>query len=276
MITPNSPQGKTPALGTAWRARAEELAGWTMARMVNRNDRCGGSYVDKEDGLTKRTTRPSNGAQPGYVSLQLLARHFRATVTADVIGLHALGTDSTGRWLGIDIDAHEGDTADPAQNLQFTFDLYAELVGFGFRPLLYESNGTGGYHLLTLFDEPVGGPLLFTFGQWLVRGFGRYGMTSAPEVFPKQRRLDSNTEFGNWLRVIGRHHKREFWPRVWDGSNWLADEAAVEHVLSLTGDSPAQIPESALEYDPEPLPAPKKATARGKAKRSVNIAPQVL
>lgn len=249
--TQNTGSQVAPTTGSAWYAQAEALARWVMARMVNRNDRCGGSYVDGQDRKVKRTTRPSKGPQSGYVSHRLLVAHFRATKTEDVIGLHALGPDSHGRWLGIDIDAHEGEAVDPEANLRFALDLYALLAGFGFRVLLYESNGSGGYHLLVLFTNPVPGEILFRFGHWLVRDQPHH------EVFPKQPKLDEKTQFGNWLRVIGRHHKREFWPRVWDGSTWLEGSAAVDHLLTLGGDSAAQIPEAALEYEPDPQPQPR-------------------
>ncbi len=104
------------------------------------------------------------------------------------------------------------------------------------------------------------GVALFRFARWLVRDHAALGLKKAPETFPKQATIGG--KYGNWLRCVGRHPSWNHWPEVWDGSNWLEGQAAVEYVLSLTGDSPAKIPESALEYDPDPPPAPKKETPK--------------
>ena len=59
------------------------------------------------------------------------------------------------------------------------------------------------------------------------------GATGAgPEVYPKQYRL-TGKRCGNWLRWPGKHHKRDEWSRVWDGSRWLEGSPAVDHMLDL-------------------------------------------
>ena len=40
----------------------------------------------------------------------------------------------------------------------------------------------------------------------------------------------------------GRHHTRDHWTRVWDGTQWLEDQAAVNAILSVTGDPENLIP----------------------------------
>ncbi|VTR93285.1 Predicted ATPase OS=uncultured Gemmatimonadales bacterium HF0770_11C06 PE=4 SV=1 [Gemmata massiliana] len=244
----------TPVTTNAWHARADDLARWAALRIVNRTDRCGGCWVDTRG--VHPTTRPVKGPSPGFVNHKLLARHFRTRDTADVIGLHALGTDGAGKWVGVDIDAHPGAPTDPAANERFARTLYDDLRALGFAPLLNESNGTGGYHLRALFADPVEGPVLFAFGRWLVRRAGEFGFTRPPEVFPKQPALGGSTKFGNWLRLIGRHHARDFWPRVWSGADWLEGASAVEHVLGLSGESASLIPDAALTYNPNP-PVPR-------------------
>jgi hypothetical protein len=234
--------------GAAWLERAEDLARWAMLRLVNRTDRCGGYWTGPEG--TQPTSRPAKGAESGFLTHNKLVRHFRATEAVHVVGTYALGPDSTGKWCGVDIDAHPGTTADPAANERFAMGVYAELAGLGFRPLLYESNGKGGYHVRALSADAVAGGVLFAFGRWLVRAFQDHGFARPPETFPKQPRLDDETRFGNWLRLPGRHHKRDFWPRVWDGVSWLDGPAAVRHVLSLTGDPAELIPAAAVEYEP--------------------------
>ncbi|VTS01723.1 unnamed protein product [Gemmata massiliana] len=246
----------TTAIANPWGARAEELARWALTRLVNRTDRCGGCYGDPATGDVRRTTRPAGGAKPGYVDLRLLARHFRASATEDVIGLHALGADGFGKWVGVDIDAHPGTTADPEANERFALAIYDRLAVLGFTPLLSESNGKGGYHVRALFEGAVEGPVLFAFGRWLVRDATEYGFTKPPEVFPKQAVIDGDTKYGNWLRLIGRHHGRDYWGRVWSGSEWLDGEAAVEYVLGIGGDPVELIPDEARTFDPNPRPVP--------------------
>ena len=70
-----------------------------------------------------------------------------------------------------------------------------------------------------------------------VRRLGRPGGVprrpgTGPEVYPKQYRL-TGKRCGNWLRWPGKHHKRDAWSRVWDGSRWLEGSPAVEHMLNL-------------------------------------------
>jgi hypothetical protein len=73
------------------------------------------------------------------------------------------------RWGAFDIDAHDGGTADPAANLVAALAWYRVLVDLGFTPLLSESNGKGGYHLLAQFAEPAPTPKVYALTQWLVR-----------------------------------------------------------------------------------------------------------
>src|SRR5262249_44432250 len=135
---------------------------------------------------------------------------------------------------------------------------YGRMQELGFRPLLSDSNGAGGFHLMVLFREPVPTPSVFAFAQWLVRDYGALGMT-APEVFPKQARIKP-CGFGNWLRLPGRHHSRAHWSRVWNGSSWLEGAAAIDEILRHDGDAATLIPAAAL--------VPKlKITIRSSAKR---------
>ncbi|HEY1187147.1 MAG TPA: phage/plasmid primase, P4 family [Gemmata sp.] len=255
-----------PSTGTPWHARADELAEWAMVRIVNRSDRCGAYFV--RDGKTSTYTAPAKGPRSGHVDHRLLARHFRATDTAHVVGAHALGADGCGKWAGVDIDAHPGTVADPVANERFARSVFERLVGIGFKPLLTESNGAGGYHVRALLADPVPGDRLFAFGRWLVRDSAKFGFAKPPEAFPKQPKIDDETKYGNWLRLPGRHHSREFWSRVWDGGAWLDGAAAVEHVLALTGDSPELIPAEALEQPVAPAPVARAPRATGAARTS--------
>jgi hypothetical protein len=245
-----------------WADRAEELADWALLQ-VNRTDVWGGYWplarrgttYTKRDGTLgtfgKTTTRPVPSKR-GQVLLgrELLLRHFRATGPEDVLGLHTTAPDNTSRWGAVEIDRHRDDGPDPGLILSAARAWHARLTALRFRPLLTDSNGAGGVHLRVLLSAPVSTPQLFAWLRQLTGDFARLGLTARPEIFPKQGVIAAD-RFGNWLRLVGRHHTREHWSRVWDGSGWLAGADAVAALLSCTGDSPALIPEITL---PPPLP----------------------
>lgn len=248
--------------GEAWHRRAAELADWAMARLVNRTDRYGGYYFDVESQSTKPVTCPVKGVRANCLTPALLVRHFRAAGTSDVIGVHGLGVDSCGRWVGVDVDAHPGMPANPEANRAFALSIYASLKELGFAPLLYSSNGNGGYHVRVLFHDAVSGETLYVFGHWLVRNHREFGFEKPPEVFPKQVKLSESTKFGNWMRLPGRHHTRDYWCEVWDGAQWLAGDAAIDHMLALPAISGGDIPGVALEFDVEPRTVKAPVDAR--------------
>jgi hypothetical protein len=126
----------------------------------------------------------------------------------------------------------------------------------GFRPLLTDSNGEGGYHLRVLLCEAAPTAEVWGFLCWLTGDHGALGLPKRPECFPKQKAVTDKNPFGNWLRVPGRHHTRDHWSRIWDGSAWLDGAAAVAWLLSVEGDRPSLIPAEAA-YRPTPPRAPR-------------------
>lgn len=250
---------------TAWAARAGELADWALARLVVRTDRFGGYY--RENSETRKSARPNKGC-PEPFSRAVLVRHFGATSTEDVIGSYPLtpGDGGTGRWVAVDIDAH-GPADVPERNERYALHLYRRLAGLGFRPLL-ATWGTGGYHLWVLFDRDVPGSVLFAFGRWLVLDAKEFGYPKAPETFPKQGVVPDG-KFGNWLRLVGRHHTRDRFATVYDGAAWVEGPAAVTHLLALTGDTPDLIPADARPTTREKKPtAPESEKPTGKGPNS--------
>src|SRR5262245_16478720 len=205
-----------------WADYADELAAWFWAHLVNRTDVWGGylPLVFRGQGGDKTVTKP-RVALRGQVRLTpgVLVRHARGRDAGQVAGLHSTSPDNTSRWGALDIDAHDGGNADPATNLAAALAWYRALEGLGFTPLLCDSNGRGGFHLLALFNEPVPTPKVFAFLKWLVRDHRQHGLAVAPEQFPKQPSIQPD-KFGNWLRVPGRHHSNDHWSRVWDGKRW--------------------------------------------------------
>lgn len=230
----------------AWQTRAADLARWALLRLVNRTDRCGRYYKDRETGATRPCADPGDEARarPGYLSPARLQLHFHGASTEAVVGVYSYGPDKVGKWLCIDIDNHD-DTGDPLGNENYAVKVYRRAADLGLCCLLYESNGRGGFHLWVLFADPVPAWVLRSLGNWLVSDATECGFAKAPEVFPKN---NGETEWGNWVRVPGRHHTREVWPRVWNGVEWVREFDAVEHVLALAGCDPAAIPADALAH----------------------------
>jgi hypothetical protein len=112
----------------------------------------------------------------------------------------------------------------------------------------------GGFRLNVRFDVPIPAADAYAFGHWLIRNWKEYGLPGdGPEVFPKQPSIrDTEKQAGNYVRLIGRHHKRCYYPAIYDGKRWLRDEAAVQCLLSLTGQSASLIPSEAISFVPPP------------------------
>ena len=242
----------------AWRdpRLASELARWTFARLVNRCDVWGG-YL--RDGTT--TTRPAKTKRgKSTLTIGTLLSHYRSTGRSSIVGLHSgsVGPDATAKWIAADIDAH-GDNVDAVTNEKAAINWYSVAFELGFHPLLNESNGRGGFHLRIIFAASIELTLAYKFARWLFRDATACGLPKL-ETFPKQPTLTAPGqpgEFGNWLRLPGRHHKRDFWSGVWDGTEWVRGEQATAHILALTGDDPKLIPEAATSLtDPKTNPPP--------------------
>ncbi len=229
-----------------WHTRAEDLARWALLRLVNRTDRCGRYFRDDETQRAKPYADPAKpeDARVGYLSHARLAQHFRATETRHVVGAYAYGADKHGKWCCIDIDNH-GDAGDPLANERYAVHLARRVADLGLCALLYESNGKGGFHLWVLFDGAVAAAVLRALGNWLVADSADFGFAKPPEVFPKS---GGDTEWGNWVRLPGRHHTRDVWPRVWAGDEWVSGADAVGYVLALAGSDPELIPTAATVH----------------------------
>jgi hypothetical protein len=100
----------------AWHARATQLALWALERIFVRTDRYGAYYL--KDGGKRTCTKPKDSTE-GAVNQNLLKKHFAASTVSDVIGAHPLTLGkSLGRWIAIDIDAHDP-TDDPDRNKRY-------------------------------------------------------------------------------------------------------------------------------------------------------------
>jgi P4 family phage/plasmid primase-like protien len=229
-----------------WQQHADDLARWTMQRLVVRDDVYGGYYLNK-DGTLRRFKKV------GPVTPELISDHFGLTNLESIIGLYTTSLDDKCKGLTIDLDRHDGDPDDLVQkNWSLASDQYAWLVAQGFHPLLIDSNGKGGLHLRLLFSDLVPAAQVRAFGLWLVRESEKIGLSKMPEVFPKQDTIAG--KFGNFIRLFGRHHHRQFLSRVWDGKQWLEGEDAIEVILNTTGDPASLIPQETIIYQPAKRP----------------------
>ena len=261
IIVENGQENQNP-----WRKYAGELAAWAWERLVNRTD-CYGRYYQRLQGLhandffvMDRPIPVGNCTVWRPLTSDRLRRHFMTLDTHGIIGLHSTSSDDTCKWVEWDIDQHDpGVTALAERNYVAAMAWYRRLREIGFVPLLWHSNGMGGFRLNVRFDGPIPAVNAYAFGHWIIRDWKQYGLPGeGPEVFPRQASIkDTEKRAGNYVRLIGRHHKRSYYPEVYDGMRWLRDEAAVEYILSLTGQPASLIPPEAIF-----LVAPKQPRER--------------
>lgn len=237
-----------PEMAEIWAKRADAMKEWTWTRLVNRTDIWGGYHkapgkeYTAKDGTKRKSpktvTRPPVEQRGDWVLTKSIIRHhYCALARQDIVGVHSTRfPENTSKWGATDIDHHGEGSTPAAVNLKAAMAWYDGLVAANFRPLLIDSNGAGGYHLWVLFREPLPTATVFNFMRAVVGDHAEYGMDVPPEVFPKQSRVTANNPCGNWLRLPGKHHSREHWSKVWDGSQWLDGNWAIDFMLTLTGD----------------------------------------
>jgi hypothetical protein len=239
--------GWTLSTGNAWQQHAERLAHWTEERLVNRTDAYG-SYLplgSRKAGKSNNYTAPTNKdlRVPGALASHIIVDHYLGYDQGSLIGLHAISPACTCKWFVIDIDQHGEDKTKLAEaNFQAALGWYGELQRRGFHPLLLDSNGAGGFHLLVIFSTAVASQGVHAFATQFVQDHTARELAQIPEVFPKQPDVNEQRRYGNWWRLPGRHHTREHWTRIWNGTKWLDDKAAVDVILGSTGDPPEVIP----------------------------------
>jgi hypothetical protein len=222
---------------------APELAQWAAAHLVNRADVWGGYLTPRGAGEKAASyTRPAKD-QRGSVTLALthLERHFAGRAGC-IMGLHTTSPAQTSRWFAFDVDAH-GPTADPARNWRDALALAAILEEHHMLPLIEDSNGAGGYHVWVILDAPLPTARAYAFARDVL---ARTGL--ACETFPKQTAAD----FGNWLRLPGRHHTLRHWSRFWSGTEWRSGADAARALLT----------HPITSADAVPLPPPSVAPRR--------------
>lgn len=220
-----------------WRERAGELAEWTMLRLVNRTDVWGRYVRRKGDESTRAVTAPFRDERgKSFLDIDSLRKHYRNSIAGKQLGIHSASPDLTSRWLAWDIDLHDSDDLAVSKegNFAAAHAWWQSLSEQGFDPLLMDSNGIGGFHLLLVFAEPMSTDSVHDFGARHAADFERRGLDKKPEVFPDKPGWD---RYGDWLRLPGRHHTREHYTRVWNDEPfaeevWLQGHEAIDRILA--------------------------------------------
>ncbi len=226
-----------------WCERASELAAWAMHRLVNRTD-VWGRYLKEKYRGTSSTGNQKNKAitapfrqERGKIFLQesSLEKHFKAKDGGGILGLHTSASDQSSRWFAIDIDLHEEDDLSVSAEGNFVAARawYQRLQEMGFDPVLMDSNGRGGFHLVVLLSRAMCTKSVRQFCNRLVSDFDKQGLDVAPDLFPGTH---GSNRYGSWLRLPGRHHTHQHFTRVYNDEPhaeaiWLDGHDAIDRIV---------------------------------------------
>lgn len=214
----------------AWRENASRLAEFAFKYLVNRQDAYGRyrPLEQREQGkcIVERSA----------VTAELLERHFRGQSKGDLVGLHSVGPDGKSRWVAIDIDNHDGCEEDAAVNEAAAFEIICKAEAAGLKPLLFDSDGSGGFHLWLIFEQPILNEVAYRLARWLIEG-----SDTEVETFPKRAKYVAG-RLGPWLRLPGAHHTKSCYTRVWNGSHWVTGSAAIDLICGNHPTDPRSIP----------------------------------
>jgi hypothetical protein len=251
-----------------WIDRAGELADWTWQQLVVRKDAWVEYYIDDQVRVAKRTVR-------GVLTRNRIITHFEARDCTPIVSLFSAVREpgqqySIARELTIDVDCHDS-RGDRNATFKASRAWYKAAVGLGFLPIL-ENSSINSYHLRIIFNQDVAASTLRAFGIWLSRDWRNHGLSSGPEIFPKQDNLaELGSEarcFGSPLRLFGRNPNYEFWSLIYDGEKFLSEDAAIDLILSIQGDDPDRIPEEARKWKQDRQD--RIRTPRDQSKRDLN------
>ena len=175
-------------------------------------------YISSKTRIRARpTARPS---LVGALSLDVRPA-FKRGPTDDVIAVLPLARpDSVGLVTSLDIDVHDPDEPDATAAMERSGAAQALICRAGLPPPL---GHLGAAFCTTCTRSSTGqGPRPGAARvQLLARG--GCGLATASrklvEAFPKQPSVPADGF--NWLRLVGRHHTRDVWASVFDGSIWL-------------------------------------------------------
>lgn len=228
-------------IAAEWQRYAEKLAEWAMERLVNRRD-VWSQYTlrNGEIGVVMLPIKERRESGTDMVTAKKLTRHFAGRAVSHLIGLHSISDHSTAKWFAVDVDLHDENivNADEAalSNFAACLEWANRLREQKFDPILTDSNGVGGYHLLVLLDGEYPLADVYDFAADLRSDYAKFGLERKPEIFPPKRAVEKD-DLPYTLRVFGRHHTRHHYSRVWNfdsvGENeWLEGGEAIEVILA--------------------------------------------
>lgn len=274
-------------IGEEWALRASELADWAMEHLVNRRDVWGQYSVltpaeRRRSGRSyKAMTLPMKDMRGAdMVTLDKLTRHFsaRSLRKPQIIGLHAKSKDATSKWFAIDIDLHDEDKAQAddhaRRNLNGALAWCDALRADGYDPMLFNSNGYGGYHIWVLLAAPAPTSAVFAYVKGIVSKWEAAGLEEEPETFPKRVKDDS---IGSWFRLPGLHHSRAVYSSLWSGDEWLDDpwlhgHAAIDAMLQAgLGPPPPTVDDVDISAPRQTLRSATSFERTGKIKVCVDL-----
>ena len=123
--------------------------------------------------------------------------------------------------------------------------------------MLEDSDGQGGLHLWILFAPAIDLETAYKFARWIRSDYPSLDI----ECNPKQRK---GGQFGNGVRLPGKHHKRDHHSRFWGDAEWLSHAESIDLMLSVKRNSPAVLG-LMRDFDPDPKPQPKAESRKPKA-----------
>lgn len=257
----------------AWATYAPLLAEWVLALAVrvDLHLRYRLFLADKGTAGVEPEVRATTVYEP--LTTTALVQHFRATDYSAICGFAVTSPDEMCRLVVLDFDAH-GPDDDPEANFRMALAVYKEARQSGLDCLLLDSDGRGGLHLYAILPRVILMAVAWRLGKWLARNYRSYGLKKPPESFPNAAQL-SGKRVGRFIRIPGRHPKRDHWTRVWCPATcrWLEGGEAILAILQHTGSDvdPAQIVPAAFE--PEQLDNSVKTRCAPPAPR-VPVAPE--
>lgn len=235
-----------PDFGHGWDAFPQVLAIWAEKTLWN-GAPAYVSYLPKH----RRTDARKVVTVKKAPTREVLTRHFAGKDVGDLVALHSTSPQGTCRWIAIDLDCHADDPGLARRNEEFARAIGSCLLYHGLWPLVMDSDGRGGFHVLVPFSEPVPSELAYRFAKWLVQEWRQFGVPE-PETFPKQPNL-KGLKYGCALRLPGRHHTRDHRVRLLLPDGWKEGPAAANELFLCTGTPPGRIPHAARAYTPERL-----------------------
>ncbi|HEY2865674.1 MAG TPA: hypothetical protein VGJ02_01160 [Pyrinomonadaceae bacterium] len=244
-----------------WLRYADRLAEWTMEHLVNRRD-VWSQYIVKsgEVGVVMLPVKERRKSGAEMVTMNKLRRHYSGRAISHLIGLHSISDHSTCKWFAVDIDLHDETVADADEiavtNFAVAMEWSAKLREMGMDPIVFDSNGVGGYHIWTLLDREYPLEDTYNFADELRSNWEELGLPRKPEIFPPKPKVNKD-DLPYGLRLPGRHHYRQYYSRVYnfdalEGENeWLEGGEAIEVMLATKV---------------APLPKSKKAVTKASVK----------